>query len=135
MSHMYAVLDRYKFRHRYFDSLASCSHMWNDCVPRFLVYVWVHLQSALCLAMFELLAPQDVTASFHKYLAVILGERTEAAEDAMFTRKIREKRLEVARAEEARLAQRRQAVSQVLAIHYLNLFVIAHQNSKLPNPA
>jgi hypothetical protein len=54
---------------------------------------------------------QDVTAAFYKYLAVILGERTEAAEDAMFTRKVREKRLEVAREEEAMLARRRQAVS------------------------
>jgi hypothetical protein len=53
---------------------------------------------------------QDVTAAFYKYLAVILGERTEAAEDAMFTRKVREKRLEVAREEEAMLARRRQAV-------------------------
>jgi CRP-like cAMP-binding protein len=51
---------------------------------------------------------KDVTAAFYKYLAVILGERTEAAEDAMFTRKVREKRLEEARAEEAQLAQLRQ---------------------------
>ncbi|KAG5176578.1 hypothetical protein JKP88DRAFT_269211 [Tribonema minus] len=58
----------------------------------------------------EVLKPKkDVTAAFYKYLAVILGERTEAAEDAMFMRKVREKRLEVARAEEALLAQRRQA--------------------------
>lgn len=38
----------------------------------------------------DILKPKkDITAAFHKYLAVILGERTEAAEDAMFTRKVR----------------------------------------------
>ena len=37
----------------------------------------------------DILKPKkDITAAFHKYLAVILGERTEAAEDAMFTRKV-----------------------------------------------
>jgi hypothetical protein len=65
---------------------------------------------------------QDVTAAFYKYLAVILGERTEAAEDAMFTRKVREKRLEVAREEEAMLARRRQAVS--LFSNYYCLYYI-----------
>ncbi|CAM9316858.1 unnamed protein product [Chrysoparadoxa australica] len=57
----------------------------------------------------ELLKPKkDLTAAYYKYLSVILGERTEGAEDAMFTRKVREKRLELARAEEAQLAAMRQ---------------------------
>lgn len=44
----------------------------------------------------DLLKPKkDITAAFHKYLAVILGERTEAAEDAMFTRKVRASRTNV----------------------------------------
>lgn len=39
----------------------------------------------------DILKPKkDITAAFHKYLAVILGERTEAAEDAMFTRKVKD---------------------------------------------
>ena len=45
-----------------------------------------------CVLFFktDILKPKkDITAAFHKYLAVILGERTEAAEDAMFTRKVR----------------------------------------------
>ncbi|CAM9111146.1 unnamed protein product [Choristocarpus tenellus] len=58
----------------------------------------------------ELLKPKkDITSAFYKYLAVILGERTEAAEDAMFNRKVREKRLEVARLEEEMLAAQWQA--------------------------
>ncbi|CAM9782179.1 unnamed protein product, partial [Hapterophycus canaliculatus] len=57
----------------------------------------------------DILKPKkDITAAFHKYLAVILGERTEAAEDAMFTRKVQEKRLEAAREEEKMLEARRQ---------------------------
>ncbi|CAM9600319.1 unnamed protein product, partial [Ectocarpus sp. 12 AP-2014] len=57
----------------------------------------------------DILKPKkDITAAFHKYLAVILGERTEAAEDAMFTRKVHEKRLEAAREEERMLEAKRQ---------------------------
>eukprot|EP00752_Nemacystus_decipiens_P001585 g1546.t1 len=57
----------------------------------------------------DILKPKkDITAAFHKYLAVILGERTEAAEDAMFTRKVQEKRLEAAREEERMLEAKRQ---------------------------
>ncbi|CBN79697.1 hypothetical protein Esi_0388_0005 [Ectocarpus siliculosus] len=57
----------------------------------------------------DILKPKkDITAAFHKYLAVILGERTEAAEDAMFTRKVHEKRLEAAREEEKMLEAKRQ---------------------------
>ncbi|CAM9293643.1 unnamed protein product [Pylaiella littoralis] len=57
----------------------------------------------------DVLKPKkDITAAFHKYLAVILGERTEAAEDAMFTRKVHEKRLEAAREEEKMLEAKRQ---------------------------
>lgn len=65
---------------------------FSFCFSCYLIHVLggLYLPKLPLFPQADILKPKkDITAAFHKYLAVILGERTEAAEDAMFTRKVK----------------------------------------------